>query len=84
MTIASVEHLEIEVIVPARQLSRLPAGTALVFRIEDSQETFAAHVVRTGGAVDTVSQTAKIYAVFDEPSHQLLPGMGGSATRNGG
>jgi RND family efflux transporter MFP subunit len=84
MTIASTEHLEIEVIVPARQLPMLPAGSSLVFRIEDTQQAFGARVVRTGGAVDMVSQTAKIYAVFDQPSIHVLPGMGGSATRSEG
>jgi multidrug efflux pump subunit AcrA (membrane-fusion protein) len=80
MTIASVEKLEIEVIVPVRHLPRLAVGTALSFRLDDAQEAHAARVDRTGGAVDMVSQTAKIYATFDQPSHQLLPGIGGLAT----
>jgi RND family efflux transporter MFP subunit len=80
MTITSVEQVEIEVIVPVRHLPLLPVGTSLNFRLDDDQQTHAARVVRTGGAVDSVSQTAKIYATFDQPSRQLLPGIGGLVT----
>ncbi len=78
MTIASDRLLEIEIIIPSRQLSLARIGDAIVFNIDETGGAHNAVVRRTGGNVDAVSQTVKIFAVFVEGSADVLPGMSGS------
>ncbi len=80
MTIASLDQLEIEIIVPSRDLLALRPGTELDFQTEETGLRLRARVVRTAGAIDTVSQTAKIYAQFVSPRPDVLPGMSGQAS----
>ncbi len=81
MIIVSDRHLEIEVIVPSRELARLGIGVGFQFTVDETQRVYAAHVLRTGGAVDPVSQTAKVYATFSEAFEDVVPGMSGTALR---
>ena len=79
MTIVSDRQLEIEVIVPSRELPRLRVGVGFEFTIDETQRAYAAKVQRAGGAVDPVSQTAKVYAVFTAAFDDIVPGMSGTA-----
>lgn len=84
MSIASVEQLEIELIVPSRALPRLQPGTALTFLVDETASRQAVKVARLGGAVDPVSQTAKVYATFLASVPGILPGMSGTASAHAG
>ena len=79
MTIVSDGHLEIEIIVPSRELPRLVRGVTFEFTVDETRRGYAAHVLRAGGAVDPVSQTAKIYAAFSTVFDAVVPGMSGTA-----
>ena len=80
MTITSIDQLEIEIIVPSRRLAGLPPGKEILFAVDETVQQHRARILRRGGTVDTVSQTAKIYAVFTQPPDDILPGMSGTAT----
>lgn len=80
MTLTSIDQLELEIIVPSRRLAALRPGSFLSFRIDETGATYRARVLRSGGAVDAVSQTLKIYAEFTEPTGEILPGMSGTAS----
>lgn len=79
MVVVSDRLLEIEVIVPSRELPRLNTGIRFEFTVDETQRIYAAHVLRTGGAVDPVSQTAKVYATFSAHFDDVVPGMSGTA-----
>lgn len=71
---------EIELIVPSHSLRRLTPGTQFVFTIDELGESFKSKLVRTGAVVDPVSQTAKVFGVFEAKPHRVLSGMSGNAT----
>jgi RND family efflux transporter MFP subunit len=70
-------ELEIDLIVPSPWLAWLRVGTPVSVRVDETGRTHRARVVRTAAAVDPVSQTIKITALFAEPGAQaaVLPGM---------
>lgn len=79
LTIASDKNLEIEMIVPSNMLATLRAGADVQFVVDETRRAYAAQLLRTGGAVDPSSQTAKVYARFADAPEGVLPGMSGSA-----
>ncbi len=79
MMIASDRQLEIEVIVPSRELPRLSAGTVFEFTVDETQRVYLAQVLRAGGTVDPMSQTTKVFATFSETFDGVSPGMSGTA-----
>lgn len=79
MTVVSHTALEIEIIVPSRLLLSLSPSRALRFAIDETGRTYEARIRRTGGAVDPVSQTVKIYAQLTDADATVLPGMSGTA-----
>jgi membrane fusion protein, multidrug efflux system len=79
MTIVSDRMLEIEVIVPSRALPRLLVGVGFEFTVDETQRVYGAKVLRAGGSVDPVSQTAKVYAIFTTTVDDVVPGMSGTA-----
>ena len=79
MTIASDRQLEIEVIVPSRELVRLALGVSFEFTVDETQRVYVAHILRAGGTVDPMSQTAKVFAAFSGPFDGVSPGMSGTA-----
>ena len=79
MLIVSDRQLEIEIIVPSRELPRLATGVTFEFTVDETRRAYAAHMLRAGGAVDPVSQTAKIYATFSHVFDAVVPGMSGTA-----
>lgn len=69
---------QIELIVPSNWLVWLRKGKRFQFQIEETEKNYAAAVDRIATAVDPVSQTVKIYGVFDNPDG-VLAGMSGTA-----
>ena len=49
------------------------------FKVDETRHAYKARVLRTGAAVDAVSQMIKVIAVFEEPVSDVLPGMSGAA-----
>jgi membrane fusion protein, multidrug efflux system len=77
--IVSISNLEIDVIVPSDWVRWLKPGIAFVFHIDEIRRPVEAVIVRTGAAVDAISQTIKISAAFKGETEGVLPGMSGTA-----
>jgi membrane fusion protein, multidrug efflux system len=73
------ERLELELIVPSHWLRRSAVGTVFPFHVDEVQKRVQATVTRTSPAVDPISQTIKIIAVFGNDEGTVLPGMSGTA-----
>ena len=78
-SIVAEREPEVELIVPSAWLTWLTLGTKFRFRIDETRNTHIGVVTRLGAAVDTVSQTIKVYAKFETPISEILPGMSGTA-----
>jgi membrane fusion protein, multidrug efflux system len=72
-------NFEIEIIVSSKSLAWLKAGAEFRFLIDETNETHPAVISRFGAAVDPVSQTIEVTAVFLKTPENILPGMSGSA-----
>ena len=83
MTIIDDGRLEIEMIVPSMWLRDLARGTYFLFEVDETGTEHRARVDRIGAEVDPVSQTVKLYAVFEEGSGGVLAGMSGNARFSG-
>ncbi len=79
MAIVSDRQLELEIIIPSRLLSLAGRGDVMQFAIDESGARHEVVIRRTGGAIDPVSQTVKIYAEFKGDAKDILPGMSGTA-----
>lgn len=79
MTIVSDREFEVEIIVPSRVLSQLQAGVMLEFVADETRRRYRLSIVRTGGAVDPISQTAKVYASITTDHDDIVHGMSGTA-----
>lgn len=79
LRIQGAEELELQLIVPSAWMSWLRSGTSFTFRIDETGESLPAAVLRTGAAVDPVSQTVKITARLPAGRTNVLPGMSGTA-----
>lgn len=77
--IVSKRDPKIELIVPSTWLTWLKPGTKFQFQVDETHETYVGVVRRLGAAVDTVSQTIKVFAIFTAPTPDILPGMSGTA-----
>ncbi len=71
--------LELEFIVPSLWLPWFTPGYEFQVRIDETQSTHRARLVRLSGKVDAVSQSIKAYAVFADKDARPLPGMSGEA-----
>jgi RND family efflux transporter MFP subunit len=79
LRIQGADDLELQLIVPSRWMAWLRGGTSFTFRIDETGESMTASVLRTGAAVDPVSQTVKITARLPAGKATVLPGMSGTA-----
>jgi membrane fusion protein, multidrug efflux system len=79
MTIVGGGRLEIELIAPSTWLTWMKPGQTFDFAVDETQNSYAASVVRLAPAVDAISQMVKIIAVFQAPATDILPGMSGEA-----
>lgn len=80
MSIVGAGRLEVELIAPSNWLAWLKPELSFAFRVDETQKTYRAKILRLGASVDAVSQMIKAVAVFDEPVTDILPGMSGDAT----
>lgn len=80
ITIVDSSALEIEIIMASRDLSAFGVGTELEFHVDENASAHRVEIVRIAGAVDPVSQMAKVYAVFKRLDPRVLPGMSGTAS----
>lgn len=71
--------LEIDIIVSSKLIPNLKLGTEFSFFIDETQSSEVAVIKRIGAAVDAISQTIKIVAVFKSPAAGVLPGMSGTS-----
>lgn len=78
LEIINDKDLEIEFIAPSRALPNLKPGKAFKVTLDETKHTYNAEIIRTGGRVDPVSQTIKVYGRIIGNSPDLLPGMSGS------
>jgi membrane fusion protein, multidrug efflux system len=77
--IVADDSLEIDLIVPSKWVQWLTAGSLLQFYVDEISSVRSAKVTRISPAVDPISQTVKIVAVFDRDTAGVLPGMSGTA-----
>lgn len=69
--------LELEFIAPSRWLAWLKSGTGFQVKIDETNKTYPAKVLRIGARVDPVSQSIKIAAAIDGKFPELIAGMSG-------
>ena len=76
MTLAVDGFIEIEALIPEREVGRLRTGLAAEISLEAFPgETFAARVTQVSPVVDPVSRTMKITMHFDRSDGRIRPGM---------
>ena len=76
MTIAVADTLEIEALIPEREVGQLRTGLKAEIRLEAFPgETFSATVTQVSPVVDPVSRTKKITMRFDRNDSRINPGM---------
>ncbi len=71
---------DIELIIPSSAIRWLKPTSPFVFRIDENQHAYEAHVVSLGARIDPVSQTIRVIGAFDSPPSHILAGMSGGAT----
>jgi multidrug resistance efflux pump len=69
--------LELEFIAPSRWLAWLKPGHAFEVRIEDTDTTYPAKLLRVAAKADPVSQSIKAVGVIDGQYPELIAGMSG-------
>jgi membrane fusion protein, multidrug efflux system len=79
LTIASADSPEIDLIVPSAWSKWIRPGLGFQFWVDELAVAVDAEVTRIGAAVDPISQTIKLSAVFKRPEFNILPGMSGTA-----
>jgi membrane fusion protein, multidrug efflux system len=79
LAIASTDSPEIDLIVPSAWSKWIKPGIEFQFRIDELAVAVDAEVTRVGAAVDPISQTVKLAAVFKRHEPNILPGMSGTA-----
>lgn len=79
LVIATTDNPEIDLIVPSVWARWIKAGVPFQFFIDELGVSLDAEVTRIGAAVDPISQTIKLAAVFKRQGPGVLPGMSGTA-----
>ena len=79
MTLVNEANFEIDLIVPSYYLRHIRPGDAFKYTVDETGREYDAEVLRVGAAVDPVSQTVKVIAVFSGPVDDVLAGMSGAA-----
>lgn len=78
LNILDETSFDIEMIVPSQWLQWISIGSPITFAVDELNQAYEAKVSRLGAAVDPVSQTIKIYAVFSGKPERVLAGMSGN------
>ncbi len=71
--------LELSVIAPSSWMRWVKSGTRFEFKVDETDQSFQAKVIRTGAAVDPVSQTIELTARPVGKVGRTLAGMSGIA-----
>jgi RND family efflux transporter MFP subunit len=79
LRIINEERIELVMMVPSSWMSRLANGTAFTVRIDENGETHRARIVQSTGAIDPVSQSARLIGELVDPPRGIVPGMSGTA-----
>jgi RND family efflux transporter MFP subunit len=69
--------LELEFIVPSKWLAWLKIGHKFQVRIDETQKSYPARILRIGARIDPVSQSIKAIAIIDGRFADLVAGMSG-------
>lgn len=72
-------RLELVLMVPSSWLSRISSGTLFPVKVDENGETHEARVLQSTGAIDPISQSARLIAELTQPAPGVMPGMSGSA-----
>ncbi len=80
MSIVSTRNLEVDLVVPSDWVRWIKPGLVFTFMVDEINRPLPASIVRTGAAVEPISQTIKITAIFTGGADDVLPGMSGTAT----
>ncbi|OCX67204.1 hypothetical protein BFP70_03365 [Thioclava sp. SK-1] len=75
--------LVIDLIAPSIWLRWLKPGQSVQLSVRETGQVLPITIDRIGPAVDPVSQTIDVFAVFDAPPEQVLPGMSGTVAIEG-
>jgi RND family efflux transporter MFP subunit len=75
--IIETAYLEIEFIVPSHWIAKLKTDSPFLFKVGETQKSYAAKIVRPGGVVDPVSRTVTMIGRFDNIHPELIVGMSG-------
>jgi len=79
LDIVDNRHLEINLLVPSRWLSRLKPGQPFTFTPDETGTPFDAEVARIGARIDEGSQTLSLIGSISDQSAGLISGMSGTA-----
>lgn len=78
ISIVALNNPRIELVVPSLWLAWLKHGTPFQFLVDETGKYYTGRVVRLGATIATVSQTIKVFAVFEDMPQDILPGMSGT------
>jgi len=70
--------MELEFIVPSAWISWLRKAYPLSIRMDETNKTYPASVIRIGAKIDSISRTVKVVAVIEGSHSELIPGMSGT------
>lgn len=71
---------ELVLMVPSNWLPLAGIGHQFAVRLDETGQTYTAKVTQVGGAIDPISQSARMVGVLVSPSASVAPGMSGTAT----
>lgn len=72
-------RLEMVMMIASSRLAAWADGTRFLVRVDESAEVLHARVLQSTGAIDPVSQSARLIAELTEPGKSVVPGMSGTA-----
>jgi len=77
LELVNTAHLEVEMVIPSRWLTRLRIGTLFTIQLDEIPTPVKAKISRNVGTIDPISQTIQVIATLIKPAKELLPGMSG-------
>lgn len=80
MEVASMDHLQVEFLLPSRWLRWVNIDAPVTLAVSETGETYQAKISRIHGEIDPVSQSIQMSANLDTHDDPLLPGMSGNIT----
>lgn len=78
-TVADLDMMEVEALVPARDVPQLRVGQKVVLRVEGfNDRIFDAHIERINPTAQSGSRSIPVYVLLKNPDHVLRGGMFGA------